>query len=134
MSEQSEISRILFTIFEGLETVGVPRADVVRLWSLEMQWFSPEESEMVVDALSEAGWISKNQQMLHLVSGVKLKIPSLGWRPMTRRMLSPPRYNLKPSRETQTTSSEFSQPRVSSREESQNKSNVNESFDFLPVN
>ena len=57
MSEQSDISRILFTIFDGIETLGIPKADVVRLWSLEMQWFSPEESERVLKALTEAGWI-----------------------------------------------------------------------------
>ena len=57
MSEQSDISRILFTIFDGIETLEIPKADVVRLWSLEMQWFSPEESERVLKALTEAGWI-----------------------------------------------------------------------------
>ena len=54
MSEQSDISRILFTIFDGIETLEIPKVDVVRLWSLEMQWFSPEESERVLKALTEA--------------------------------------------------------------------------------
>lgn len=59
-----------------------------------MQWFSPEESQSVIDALSDTGWISRQDVTLYLSDGVKLEIPSLGWRPMTRRMLSPPIYNL----------------------------------------
>ena len=82
MSEQTDISRILFTIFDGLEPQEINKADVVRLWSLEMQWFSPEESQSVVEALTDAGWISLKGEALHLVEGVKLEIPSLGWRPM----------------------------------------------------
>ena len=109
MSEQLDISRILFTIFDGLETEGMPRADVVRLWTLEMQWFSPKEAERVVDALSEAGWMSQDQEMLNLTSGVELEIPSLGWRPMTRRMLSPPICEVSPTVKPHSTSSEFSQ-------------------------
>ena len=128
MSEQLDISRILFTIFDGLETEGMPRADVVRLWSLEMQWFSPKEAERVVDALSEAGWMSQDQEMLNLTSGVELEIPSLGWRPMTRRMLSPPTCEVSPTVKPHSTSSEFSQPRVSSRKENEDESIVEKSF------
>ena len=87
MSEQSDISRILFTIFDGIETLEIPKADVVRLWSLEMQWFSPEESERVLKALTEAGWILQKGDTLHLTEGVKLEFPSLGWRPITLSLI-----------------------------------------------
>ncbi|GIS49485.1 MAG: hypothetical protein Ct9H90mP23_1570 [Methanobacteriota archaeon] len=55
--------------------------------------FSPEEPQKGVGerALTDAGWISMQGETLSLVEGVKLEIPSLGWRPMTRRMLSPPK-------------------------------------------
>ena len=127
MREQSDISRILFTIFDGIETPGIQKVDVVRLWSLEMQWFYPEESERVLNALTEAGWILQEGETLHLTEGVKLEIPSLGWRPMTRRMLSPPRCTLSASEEKPTTNSDFSQPRVSSREENHTNSITKES-------
>ena len=133
MSEQSDISRILFTIFDGIETLGIQKADVVRLWSLEMQWFSPEESERVINALTEAGWILQEEGTLHLIEGVKLEIPSLGWRPMTRRMLSPPRCNLSESEEKPSTDSKFSQPRVSSREENHTHSITKESYSHPKV-
>lgn len=133
MSEQTDISRILFTIFDGLEPQEINKADVVRLWSLEMQWFSPEESQSVVEALTDAGWISMEGETMHLVEGVKLEIPSLGWRPMTRRMLSPPTYKPSSKEESKDPTSDFSQPRVSTREEGNNESKNGESFSRLKV-
>ena len=128
MGEESDISRLLFTIFDRIEPLGLPKADIVRLWSLEMQWFSPEESERVVKALTEAGWILQEGDTLHLTEGVKLEVPSLGWRPMTRRMLSPPRCNFSASEEKPSTNSNFSQPRVSLREENHIHSMKRESY------
>ena len=128
MSEQTDISRILFTIFDGLEPQEINKADVVRLWSLEMQWFSPEESQSVVEALTDAGWISLKGEALHLVEGVKLEIPSLGWRPMTRRMLSPPPYKTPAKEESKDSTSDFSQPKVSTREEKNNEPKNGQNF------
>tara|TARA_Y100000766_G_scaffold277788_1_gene283651 strand:+ start:398 stop:1057 length:660 start_codon:yes stop_codon:yes gene_type:complete len=133
MGEQSDIYRILFTIFDGIETLGIPKADVVRLWSLEMQWFSPEESERVLKALTEAGWILQEGDTLHLTEGVNLEMPSLGWRPMTRRMLSPPRCNLSASEEKPSINSNFSQPRVNSREENHIDTITGESYSHPKV-
>ena len=128
MSEEADISRILFTIFDGLEPQKIDQYDVVRLWSLEMQWFSPDESQSVIDALSEAGWISRQDVTLYLSEGVKLEIPSLGWRPMTRRMLSPPIYNLTEKDRSGDSASDLSQPRVNAIKEIDNQSKNQESF------
>ena len=122
MSEEADISRILFTIFDGLEPQKIDQSDVVRLWSLEMQWFSPEESQSVIDALSDAGWISRQDVTLYLSDGVKLEIPSLGWRPMTRRMLSPPTYNLTEIDRSGDPASDLSQPRVNAIKDIDNQS------------
>ena len=94
MSEEDDISRILYSIFEGIESETVLRSDVVRLWSLEMQWFSPQDAERVIDALSDSGWIKQEKNILQISSGVDLIIPGLGWRPITRRMLSPPSFTI----------------------------------------
>ena len=128
MSEEADISRILFTIFDGLEPKKIDQSDVVRLWSLEMQWFSPEESQGVIDALSDAGWISRQDVTLYLSDGVKLEIPSLGWRPMTRRMLSPPIYNLTEKDRSGDSASDLSQPRVNAIKDIDNQSKNQESF------
>ena len=128
MSEEADISRILFTIFDGLEPQKIDQSDVVRLWSLEMQWFSPEESQSVIDALSDTGWISRQDVTLYLSDGVKLEIPSLGWRPMTRRMLSPPIYNLTEKDRSGDSASGLSQPRVNAIKDIDNQSKNQESF------
>ena len=128
MSEEADISRILFTIFDGLEPQKINQSDVIRLWSLEMQWFSPEESQSVIDALSDAGWISRQDVTLYLSDGVKLEIPSLGWRPMTRRMLSPPIYNLTEKDRSGDSASDLSQPRVNAIKDIDNQSENQESF------
>lgn len=128
MSEEADISRILFTIFDGLEPQKINQSDVIRLWSLEMQWFSPEESQSVIDALSDAGWISRQDVTLYLSDGVKLEIPSLGWRPMTRRMLSPPIYNLKEIDRNGDPASDLSEPRVNAIKDIDNQSKNQESF------
>lgn len=128
MSEEADISRILFTIFDGLEPQKIDQSDVVRLWSLEMQWFSPKDSQSVIDALSDAGWISRQDVTLYLSDGVKLEIPSLGWRPMTRRMLSPPIYNLSAKDSSGDSASDLSQPRVNAIEVIDNQSKNQESF------
>jgi len=128
MSEEADISRILFTIFDGLEPQKIDQSDVVRLLSLEMQWFSPEESQSVIDALSDTGWISRQDVTLYLSDGVKLEIPSLGWRPMTRRMLSPPIYNLNEKNTSGDSASDLSQPRVNAIKDIDNQSKNQLSF------
>ncbi len=117
MSEQSDIARLLYTVFEGAPSQGIVRADVVRLWSLEMQWFSPQEAEQIVDALGEKGWFSQEGGRLSLAPGVELVIPGLGWRPITRRMLDPPACDASPKEASIAQSStSFSQPQVGQRQ------------------
>lgn len=125
MSERTDIARLLYTVFDGAPPEGVLRADVVRLWSLEMQWFSPDEAERVVDALGERGWLSQDEGRLNLAPGVELVIPGLGWRPIIRRMLEPPaceaspviRAETKPSSPPQPLNT-FSQPKIAQRQPS----------------
>ena len=119
MSEHTDIARLLYTVFDGADPTGIPRADVVRLWSLEMQWFSPQEAERVVDALGEKGWLSQDEGHLNLAPGFELVIPGLGWRPITRRMLDPPACDASPASKPRTESrstESFSQPQVGQRQ------------------
>lgn len=120
MSEVDDIARLLYTVFDGASSEGVSRSDVVRLWSLEMQWFSPEEAESIVDALGENGWYAQNDEMLNLAPGVELVIPGLGWRPITRRMLNPPACDASPVAQSPAPASSapaFSQPQVGQRKQ-----------------
>ena len=117
MSEVDDISRILYSVFEGIESETVLRSDVVRLWSLEMQWFSPQDAERVIDALIDSDWIIQEKNTLQISSGVDLIIPGLGWRPITRSMLSPPSYSISKNEGIKLTSDNLSKPRVSKSNE-----------------
>ena len=117
MSQEDDISRILYSVFEGIESETVLRSDVVRLWSLEMQWFSPQDAERVIDALSDSGWIKQEINTLQISSGVDLIIPGLGWRPITRRMLSPPSCTISQNEKINPNLNNLSKPRVSNSNE-----------------
>ena len=117
MGEVDDISRVLYSVFDGIVSETVFRSDVVRLWSLEMQWFSPQDAERVIDALIDSGWIKQEKNTLQISSGVDLIIPGLGWRPITRRMLSPPRYSISQNEGIKPTSDNLSKPRVSKSNE-----------------
>ena len=133
MSEQTDISRLLYTIFDGVGDSGVSRADVIRLWSLEMQWFSPEDAERIVDALGAAGWMATDDGGLSLAPGVELTIPSLGWRPITRRMLNPPYCEVGTTPKAPQSNPTFSKPQVSSRSEQPTKQMADERSFARPV-
>ena len=133
MSEQTDISRLLYTIFDGVGDSGVSRADVIRSWSLEMQWFSPEDAERIVDALGAAGWLATDDGGLSLALGVELTIPGLGWRPITRRMLNPPSCEALPTPKVSQPNPTFSKPQVSLRSEQPTKQMADERSFARPV-
>ena len=133
MSEQTDISRLLYTIFDGVGDSGVSRVDVIRLWSLEMQWFSPEDAEKIVDTLCAAGWLATDDGGLSLAPGVELTIPDLGWRPITRRMLNPPSCEAVPTLKVSQPNPTFSKPQVSSRSEQPTKQMADERSFARPV-
>jgi len=133
MSEQTDISRLLYTIFDGVGDSDVSRVDVIRLWSLEMQWFSPEDAEGIVDALGAAGWLATDDGGLSLAPGVELTIPDLGWRPITRRMLNPSSCEAIPTLKVSQPNPTFSKPQVSSRSEQPTKQMADERSFARPV-
>tara|TARA_B100000902_G_scaffold55233_1_gene61886 strand:+ start:11570 stop:12169 length:600 start_codon:yes stop_codon:yes gene_type:complete len=90
MSATDDVSRLLFTVFSDSEVSKIRKSDLVRFWSLEMQWFNPDESNLVLDRLVERFWLKENDDFIELVGGVTLLSSELGWRPITRRMLDPP--------------------------------------------
>ena len=90
MSATDDVSRLLFTVFSDSEVSKIRKSDLIRFWSLEMQWFNPDESNLVLDRLVECFWLKENDDFIELVAGVRLIPSDLGWRPITRRMLDPP--------------------------------------------
>jgi len=59
-----------------------------RIWSLELQWFTPQESASIIAHLTAKGWLVENSGMLSASPSLELSRPPLGWRPMLNSILS----------------------------------------------
>ena len=67
----------------------MPRPDVERSFSFDMEWVAPHEAERVVDALVKTGWLEERNQLLHLGQELgEVQVP-FGWFPRPRRLLQP---------------------------------------------
>lgn len=80
-----EISRLLFSSFQEHQGVSFSKSDISRMWSLEMQWFSPESSSSLVDRLHSQGWLVGTPEDLLPMPGFALLPPPLGWQPFLGR-------------------------------------------------
>ena len=80
-----EISRILHSSFQGGSGPNVSKTDLSRMWSLELQWFSPEASISLVERLHASGWLVGSPDSLGPPLGVELEKPPLGWQPLVAR-------------------------------------------------
>jgi len=94
MSEahEQEIGCLLQISMAGLPGDSATREELSRIWSLELQWFTPQEADLIVDRLSERGWLVETEDGLSAPLDLELPRPSLGWRPMARRMVDPPEF------------------------------------------
>jgi len=70
--------------------------ELSRIWSLELQWFTPEEADEIVAALTERGWLTESESKLSPSPGLELSRPPLGWRPTSRRLLELPQFQQAP--------------------------------------
>jgi len=109
MSTGGDVSRLLYTVFDDSLVGGLSRENLIRSWSLEIQWFTPEEAEEIVDKLIELEWLEGKEGTLSPSIGVQLIAPELGWRPMTRRILTHSPFQ----KSTSPPSNIFSTPTVS---------------------
>ncbi len=106
MSEahEQEIGRLLQISMAGLPGDSTTREELSRIWSLELQWFTPQEADLIADRLSERGWLVEAEGRLSPPLDLELPCPPLGWRPLARRMVDPPEFkrhaNLSQTRST----------------------------------
>ena len=93
MLEQSieEVRKLIFVSFSEEEKLSID--DIIRLWSLELQWMEPEEASIIVDKLIESGWLKQEESQVSPNINVKEIHPDLGWQPMLRLLSSPPTFN-----------------------------------------
>ena len=99
MSQEAgnEISMLLSISFHGVEGSVLSKGDLVRMWSLDLQWFSPESSSQLVERLLRSGWLVGSDNSVSPNTNVSIVQPELGWRPFIDRLEhfpSPPNENI----------------------------------------
>ena len=90
MSDNSidEISRLFFVSFSEDNKVEI--SNLIRLWSLELQWMEPNDAQLVINELLDKGWLVNENNILTPVSEINKILPELGWRPIFRVISNPP--------------------------------------------
>lgn len=78
-----EISKLLHSSFSGGTAVSM--RDLSRMWSLEMQWFSPDSALSLAGRLHSAGWLVGSKDSLEPCPSVPDHPPEMGWRPFLSR-------------------------------------------------
>ena len=94
---QQDVCHLLHISLEGLSGGTTTRDELSRIWSLELQWFTPEEADEVVSILAERGWLTESESKLSPSAGLKLSRPPLGWRPISRKLLEIPQFQQVPT-------------------------------------
>lgn len=81
-----EISKLLHSSFNGGEGEPISMTDLARMWSLELQWFSPEVAFSLVGRLHDSGWLVGEVEALSACVLSFENPPELGWRPFLSRV------------------------------------------------
>ncbi len=82
-----EFHKLMYVTFSEDDKLRI--SDLVRLWSLELQWMKPEDASSIIDRLIVSGWLKLENNLVYPMTDKK-SIPSLGWQPMLRIISSPP--------------------------------------------
>ena len=89
-----EVGRLLYSALSDAQPQSTTRDDLSRSWSLELQWFTPEESNSIIEHLCWGGWLVVDAEILSPASGLTLSRPPLGWRPIPNIILAAPKLEL----------------------------------------
>ena len=92
-----EISKLLHSSFNGGSGEPIGLGDLARMWSLEMQWFSPEVAQSLVERLHASGWLVGEADSLSRCDSSLEHSPELGWRPFLSRVDEIPKPSIRPS-------------------------------------
>ena len=94
-SIDEEIRRIIHATFSNSITNELPFDELVRLWTLDMQWMDPAIAPQIIDKLCETGWLTNSDGRLSPNRNVIPLYPPFGWSPIIRSLLSPPEFVVK---------------------------------------
>lgn len=79
---RDELSRLLHASFHGDPGHSISKSDLTRMWSLELQWFSPTYSSSLANCLHDSRWLVGEATSLLPNPTIELLPPSLGWQPL----------------------------------------------------
>ena len=91
-----EIRRIIHATFSNSITSELPYDELVRIWTLDMQWMNPGMAPQIIDKLCETGWLTNFNGRISPNQNVIPLDPPFGWSPIVRSLLSPPELVVKP--------------------------------------
>lgn len=95
-SIDEEIRRVIHATFSNSITSELPYDELVRIWTLDMQWMDPDLAPQIIDKLCETGWLANSDGRLSPNRNVMPLEPPFGWSPIIRSLLSPPELVAKP--------------------------------------
>ena len=90
-----DVNRVLNLAFRGLEFIS--DVDLERIISFDMEWLSPEEAEVAVTKLIDAGWLKGDRESLEPCFKRSNTVTPVGWFPRPSRLLNPVKYQLQTS-------------------------------------
>ena len=94
-----DVRRVISLSFRGQE--GISDLDLERILSFDMEWLSPEEAEIAVSKLIDAGWLTGNRENLVPAFDARSISTPIGWYPRPSRLLHPVEFKqIKHSDET----------------------------------
>lgn len=91
----NEISKLLFSTFSD----GFPflnKNEIIRAWSLDFQWFNPDDSLLLFSHLLDNKWIINSKNYFSSNPNLILIQPPLSWKPNINDILKISEFN-KPS-------------------------------------
>tara|TARA_B100001769_G_scaffold253023_1_gene227823 strand:+ start:405 stop:980 length:576 start_codon:yes stop_codon:yes gene_type:complete len=91
-----EIRRIIHATFSNSITSELPYDELVRIWTLDMQWMNPGMAPQIIDKLCETGWLTNSNGRISPNQKVIPLDPPFGWSPIVRSLLTPPELVVKP--------------------------------------
>ena len=72
---------------------GLSDIDLERILSFDMEWLSPEEAEIAVSKLIDAGWLIGERESLRPAFDARSISTPIGWYPRPSRILDPVEFN-----------------------------------------
>ena len=88
-----EISKLLFSTFSD----GFPflnKNEIIRIWSLDFQWFNPDDSILLFSHLLDKKWIINSKNYFSSNPNLNLIQPQLSWKPNVNDILNISEFNI----------------------------------------